>query len=86
MIWDNGNILIRLDTVQHVEWVHEPERNYGVVVVTKFTRWNFEHDTWENSVWIDNSQGDAEHFIARWKDYTLIHGGENDRDSSSDRD
>ncbi len=36
------------------------------MIITKFTKWNFENDTWENSIYISNVDKKAEQFV---KDY-----------------
>lgn len=41
----------------------------GIFVITKHTKWNFEHDMWENPIYISNFEKEADKFIAEWCRY-----------------
>jgi hypothetical protein len=41
----------------------------GVLIITDKTKWNFEHDTWENAIYVSNCDGEADEFIQAWRYY-----------------
>lgn len=46
-IFTSDTLTIPMADVQHIE-----NNQYGVMVITKHTKWNFEHDTWENAIFL----------------------------------
>lgn len=52
-MFDNGKVIIPMADVQHIEYQSHPTigRN-GILVITKHTHWNFEHDNWDNAIHI----------------------------------
>lgn len=75
-IFSNGRVVIPMAEVQHVE-----KKTYdcdlvdgtkkgdlmGCAVITSMTRWNFEHDCWENSIWLGAEETIP--FLKAWCDY-----------------
>jgi len=63
-IFDGETHTIPMADVQHYEkhWYQGDERtpnNYrGIVVITKHTKWNFDNDTWENSIYLPKEEAD----------------------------
>lgn len=62
-IYNGKGVIVPLADVQHIE-THNP---HGLIVVTKHTRWDHEHDAWANNVWIDGAEAPA--FKAAWCRY-----------------
>lgn len=59
----NGSVIVALADVQHIEkW--DKHTAPGIMVVTSHTKWNFEHDIWENAIWI--SEPEAALFRDAW--------------------
>ena len=46
-IFSSDNLVIPMADIQHIE-----KNKYGIMVITKHTKWNFEHDTWENAIFV----------------------------------
>lgn len=76
-IFSNERITIPLADVQNVEkqyWDSDGGENgwkkgdlKGGVAITKHTKWNFEHDCWENAIWLGADElGD---FLKAWCRY-----------------
>lgn len=72
-IYSNGEVIIPMADVQHIEkkyhncnLVNGTKKGdlMGILVVMKFTRWNMEHDVWDNAIWIGSEK--AEGFIKDW--------------------
>lgn len=72
-IYSDGDVVIPMADVQHIEKKHHScdlvngtKRGdlMGVQVIMKSTRWNMEHDVWDNAIWI--GRGKAEGFIKDW--------------------
>jgi hypothetical protein len=62
----NGSVIVPLADVQHIEkW--DKHTIPGIMVVTSHTKWNFEHDIWENAIWI--SEPEAARFRTAWCRY-----------------
>lgn len=62
----SGHVTVPLADVQHIE--NHPKNSVpGIMVITKHTHWNFEHDVWENGIWI--SEPEATAFTAAWCRY-----------------
>jgi len=61
-----------LGDVQHFEkhWFVGDDRARvpyrGIQIITCHTKWNFEHDIWENNIYL--SRDEAEKFIKQWSD------------------
>ena len=66
-IFHTKHITIPLADVQHVEHFNYGDNEAGryVMVITKHTKYNFEHDTWENAICVT----DHEKFLAAWCRY-----------------
>lgn len=62
----SGSVIVPLADVQHIEpW---PKNSVpGIFVITKNTRWDFEHDAWANGIWI--SDPEAVQFKSAWCRY-----------------
>lgn len=71
------NIMFSLADVQHIEKhyfdynsddgeVKKGDFNFNMVI-TKHTKWNFEHDTWENAIYLPIK--DALEFDKAWRYY-----------------
>lgn len=67
-IYSGKGVIVPLADVQHIE-VHNGEGQAipGIVVVTRHTTYNFEHDGWNNGIWI--SEPEATDFRAAWCRY-----------------
>jgi len=64
-IFSSKNLTIPLADVQHVEhWGTEGVGKY-LMVITKHTKYNFEHDTWENAICVN----EVEKFMRAWMTY-----------------
>lgn len=78
-IWSNKDILIPMMDVQHIEKKYHDSDSadkvvkkgdlMGISVITKHTTWNFEHDYWENPIWLSNVDKKAEKFM---QDYCYL--------------
>ncbi len=75
-IFSDKNLVIPLADVQHVEKkYHTTDLTngtkkgdlLGALVITKHTRWDFEHDTWANNIWLSAEQVNP--FLAAWVVY-----------------
>jgi hypothetical protein len=65
-IYSGTNVIVPLADVQHIEkW--DKHTIPGIMVVTKHTRWDCEHDVWANGIWI--SEPEATAFKAAWCRY-----------------
>ena len=73
-IYGDGNVIIPMADVQHIEKKYYSQDMLnptvkkgdlmGISVIMKSTRWNMEHDFWDNPVWIGRDR--AEDFIRSW--------------------
>ncbi len=72
-IYSDGEVIIPMADVQHIEQRHhscdlmngtKKGDLSGILVIMKFTRWNMEHDVWDNAIWIGKDK--AESFIKNW--------------------
>lgn len=73
-IWSNQAVIIPMCDVQHIEKIQPreayqtisdgviPARPFGVNVVMKSTRWNFESMCWDNAIYLHGEE--ARRFIA----------------------
>lgn len=62
-IYSSKSVIVPLADVQHIEkWA-----GGQLVVVTKHTTWDFDHDAWANNISI--SAGEADGFRAAWCRY-----------------
>ena len=81
-IFSGKTLTLSLADVQHYEKKYSDGRSANknfpkkgeleyIVVVTKHTKWNFEHDIWENALCITNydEYKEADKFIKAWCDY-----------------
>lgn len=69
-IFDGTTTVIPMADVQHIEkhWYPTDERTRdnwrGIKIITKHTKYNFEHDTWENIIYLDKKEADE--FLKAW--------------------
>lgn len=72
-IFITGTTIIPMADVQHIEkrfcscdLVGGEKKGdlQGCFVITKHTTWNFEHDMWENAIWLTSE--DCNKFIKSW--------------------
>ena len=54
-----GQKVIPMADVQHIE-----KYEYGCLVITKHTKWNMEHDVWENP--INLNKDETKKFLEAW--------------------
>jgi len=76
-IFSNKRITIPLADVQHIEKAYWSEDGgeagfkkgdvKGAQVITKHTKWDFEHDYWANAIWIGLDE--LEDFMRAWCHY-----------------
>jgi hypothetical protein len=75
-IFSGFGVVIPMAEVQHIEKkFHDCDMAdgakkgdlMGVSVITSMTKWNFEHDCWENSIWLSKEL--ATEFLKAWCDY-----------------
>ena len=67
-IFDNGQILIPMADVSHIEYQRHPSIGAnGILIITSHTRYNGEKDHWENAAYIDEKHKDS--FIAAFCRY-----------------
>lgn len=65
-IYSGANVIVPLADVQHIEkW--DKHTVPGIMVVTKHTRWDCDHDVWANGIWI--SEPEATVFRSAWCRY-----------------
>lgn len=65
-IFSGDNVIVPLADVQHIEkWAAHSVP--GIMVVTRHTRWDCDHDVWANGIWI--SEPDATAFRRAWCRY-----------------
>lgn len=62
----SGSVVVALADVQHCE-MHPKNSIPGMHVITSHTKWNFDRDLWENSIWI--SEPEATDFRSAWCRY-----------------
>ena len=62
----SGSVVVALADVQHCE-LHPKNSVPGIHVITSHTKYNFEHDCWENPIWINEPE--ATQFRAAWCRY-----------------
>ena len=81
-IFDNRNIIVVMDDVQHIEkhyytynnlesvtYPHSKGDFHGIFIITRHTKWNFEKDMWDNPIWLSGEM--AKDFIEKWKKYNM---------------
>ncbi len=73
-IFDGKTHVIPMADVQHVEihWIYHDKPKTrknasGCLVITKHTKWNFEHDCWENAAYLSKDAMDK--FLSAWSYY-----------------
>lgn len=62
----SGSVVVALADVQHCE-MHPKNSVPGMHVITSHTKWNFDRDLWENSIWINEPE--ATQFRRAWCNY-----------------
>jgi len=65
-IYSGSSVIVPMADVQHIE-KHDKNSVPGIMVITSHTKWNFEHDVWENGIWINEPEATA--FRRAWCDY-----------------
>ncbi len=63
-IFDNGNVVIPMADVQHIQHTKYAGNPNGIFVITKHTKYNREVDDWENPIWI--SEEEKPDFMSAW--------------------
>ena len=73
-IFSGKSVLIPMADVQHIEkhWYSgdlpkDDSTLRGYQIIMKHTKWNFEHDTWENAGYLPLDEGKI--FILAWRTY-----------------
>lgn len=66
-IFSTNKIIIPMADVQHIEKHYIGEEHVGYLIISKHTKYNFEHDTWENSIYLPLEEGKK--FIKAWTYY-----------------
>lgn len=81
-IYDNGQVIIPMALVSHVEYLVTKNYQYegdevfgkqngfkpnGIMVITKYTNYDFEKDTWNNGIFIPEEK--KEEFIKAFTKY-----------------
>lgn len=72
-IFSGETKIIPMADVQHIErhWYSGDKidkNNYrGIIIITKHTTYNFEHDTWENNIYLNRSEADE--FLKCWTQF-----------------
>lgn len=66
-IYSDNEVVIPLADVQHIEKLKKNGEPTGICIITNHTKWNFEHDVWENAIYI--SKGQDEIFLKAWSNY-----------------
>jgi hypothetical protein len=61
-IFSGANVIVPMADVQHIE-----KHKDGIMVVTKHTRWDCDHDVWANGIWM--SEPEATNFRRAWCSY-----------------
>jgi hypothetical protein len=56
-IFNTKDVVIPMEDVQHID------KRLGFII-TKHTKWNFDHDIWENAIWLNKK--DLEKFLVEW--------------------
>jgi len=71
-IYDGKTVLVPMADVQHIEKLVRKNKPTdtelipnGLHAVTRNTRWNFEHDTYENAIYIPENE--AADFLKAWQ-------------------
>lgn len=62
----SGSVVVALADVQHCE-MHPKNSVPGMHVITSHTKYNFDRDLWENSIWLNEPEAAA--FRAAWCRY-----------------
>lgn len=68
-IFSSKSIIIPMAQVQHIEKVMKADKLEGITIITDKTKWSFEFDTWENSIWISNYDNQAQEFLNAFCNY-----------------
>ena len=67
-IFSNGDVIIAMADVQHVEYQKHPAiGDNGILVITKHTTYNRDADGWENAIYVGQDKHRA--FIDAWCTY-----------------
>ena len=65
-IFSNGDAVIPMADVQHIEKQSLSGEPNGIMVITKHTKWNFKNDCWENGIYISKIDKKDEKFLSAW--------------------
>lgn len=84
-IFNGKSVAIPMADVQHIEKnykrIYDEQTGQdigtdyqmlvGVTVITDKTKWSFEHDCWENAIWLSECNGsiEASNFLKAWCNY-----------------
>lgn len=79
-IFSGNSVIVPMADVQNIEKFYSngkcinsnaPKKGAleQILVITKHTKWNFDHDTWENAICISNWNGEADKFIKAYCDF-----------------
>lgn len=63
-IFNGRYVVIPMADVQNIV-----KQENGILVITDKTKWNFEHDFWENPIHISDYDNQAEKFMKAWCNY-----------------
>lgn len=66
-IYSGQNVIVPLADVQHIEKHNSKGVPDGIMIVTRHTRWDHEHDVWANGIWIGEPEATA--FRSAWCRY-----------------
>ncbi len=65
-IFSGTSVIVPLADVQHIER-HDKNSIPGIMVITRHTHWDCDHDVWANAIWI--SEPEATAFMVAWCRY-----------------
>lgn len=60
-IFSNDDVIISMADIHHIEKLKTPN---GILVILKGTKYNFEHDVWENAIWL--GEPESQNLIRAW--------------------
>lgn len=61
-IYSGTNVIVPLADVQHIE-----KHKTGIMIITRHTRWDCDHDVWANGIWMNDPE--AAGFRQAWCHY-----------------
>lgn len=66
-IFNTDEFVIPMADVQHIEKDRREIYKGAVKIIMKSTRYNFEHDCWDNQIWLNANVGPK--FLSAWCQY-----------------